>query len=76
MRRSDIPPSQLLNQCQKNAEKNVTSRLIENIQIDGMSHMNAEHWALVKENHSRKLFCRYISFFFFHILKVKNRLGD
>ena len=29
-----------------------------------------------KKNYSKKLFCRYISFFFFQILKVFDRLGD
>ena len=58
----------LLSNCWTNAilaEKNVTSRLIQNIQIDGMNHMNAEQWAEVKENYSKKLFCRYISYEFY-----------
>ena len=65
--RSDIPPFQWLNQCR--AEKNVTSRLIQSIHIDGISHMNAEYWREVKESYSRKLFCRCISSFFSHIEK-------
>ena len=70
MRRSDISPSN----CWTNAsltEKNVTSRLIQNILIDGMSHWNTEHWTKVKENYSKKLFCKYISFFFFIFLRFK-----
>ena len=67
IRRSDIPPFQWLNQCR--AEKTVTSRLIESIQIDGINHVNAEHWREVKESYSRKLFCRCISFSFSHIEK-------
>ena len=67
IRRSDIPPFQWLNQCR--AEKNVTSRLIQSIHIDGISHMNAEYWREVKESYSRKLFCRCINSFFSHIEK-------
>ena len=36
-----------------------------------MSHWNTEHWTKVKENYSKKLFCKYISFFFFIFLRFK-----
>ena len=41
-RKSDIPPFQWLNQYR--AEKNVTSILIQSIQIDGINHISAEYW--------------------------------
>ena len=61
---------QLLNQCQSYREKCY-------IKIDPKypdrwkSHWNTEHWTKVKENYSKKLFCKYISFFFFIFLRFK-----
>ena len=67
IRRSDIPPFQWLSQCR--AEKNVTLRLIQSIQVDGINHMNGEYQREVKERYWRNFFCRCISFFFSHIEK-------